>query len=222
MVQSTTDMQRMLRTCTPPVDLIELGNRLPRSEPAAFRDLAALSASPIDGPDTSALQHPAARHTVLDENEREIRMPQLGPAPADLLAALHAEYQQAVTRQERASPGRLSAPAQAQITVPLPEDPFLARSGHFTRGTLLDELLGHACRVDTILGQMDPFDAETIFTEEAHHDVLLLLAPPHVRSSRVKQTTLLARREHHLVSADSHFTIAGIDMHSPEHDERNA
>lgn len=198
-----------------PVDLIALGNALPRSEPAAFADLTALSATRSDG------ETPL---TVLDEEP----LGAAAPVAPDLdnddpLDALLAEYRQALIRRERSATHALKEIEPAQIAVPLPPDPFLDTERYRT-GSLLNDLLDTRQQIDLVLGDMNPFLSERIFGDDARHDVLHLLAPAQRRRPHFPAAALLARREHHLISVDSHFPMlttftdtSTTEQHDDEH-----
>jgi len=180
------------------VDLIALGNALPRSEPAGFVDLTALSGTESNG-DTPL--------TLLDEEP----LGAISPVAPDLdnddpLDVLLAEYRQALIHRERAVTHALKEMEPARIAVPLPPDPFLDTERYRT-GSLLNDLLDTRQQIDRVLSDMNPFQSEQFFVDDARHDVLHLLAPAQRRRPHFPPAALLARREHHLISVDSHFPM---------------
>lgn len=191
----------------PPVDLIALGNALPRSEPAHFADLAELANLPAAPPPYgSASAGVAAPLVILDEEALSDPAP---PVPdstdIDPLVHLLTEYRHALIHHERSYAHEFKSIERPQIAAPVPDDPFLDAPGRYRRGSLLGDLLGNRQNIDYVLDEMNPFCAEALFAEEERHDVLLLLAPLRRKKAHFPQTALLARHEHHLMSVDSHF-----------------
>ncbi|WP_175923656.1 TagK domain-containing protein [Burkholderia latens] len=198
-----------------PVNLIALGNALPRSEPAGFADLTALAGTQSNG-DTPL--------TVLDEEP----LGAVAPVSPDLdsddpLDALLAEYRRALIHRGRSAALALKEIEPAQIAVPLPPDPFLDTERYRT-GSLLNDLLDTRAQIDLVLGDMNPFLSEQFFVDDARHDVLQLLAPAQRRRPHFPAAALLARREHHLISVDSHFPMlttftdtSTTEQHDDEH-----
>ncbi|CAJ7784185.1 type VI secretion system [Burkholderia pseudomallei] len=197
----------------PPVDLIALGNALPRSEPAHFADLAELANLPAAAhPHGRASAGAAAPLVILDEEAlSDAAPPAFDSTNHDPLAHLLTEYRRALIHQERSYAHVLKSIERPQIAVPLPDDPFLDAPGRYRRGSLLGDLLGSRQNIDYVLDEMNPFRAEALFTDEARHDVLLLLAPRRRKKAHFPQTALLARHEHHLMSVDSHFPTLGAE-----------
>ncbi|MDD1483802.1 TagK domain-containing protein [Burkholderia thailandensis] len=191
----------------PPVDLIALGNALPRSEPAHFSDLAELANLPAAPPPYgSASAGVAAPLVILDEEALSDPAPPVADSTdIDPLAHLLTEYRHALIHHERSYAHELKSIERPQIAAPVPDDPFLDAPGRYRRGSLLGDLLGNRQNIDYVLDEMNPFCAEALFAEEERHDVLLLLAPLRRKKAHFPQTALLARHEHHLMSVDSHF-----------------
>jgi len=204
-----------------PPDLIAIGNALARSEPAHFRDLAALAgaqADPMQHRDAAA----GAPAPLLIFDEEPLAGPGALPESdddADPLAGLLAEYRRALIHRERDHDAHeLKAIGRPQVAVPLPEDPFLDARGRFETGSLLGDLLGSQQNIDTVLGEMDTFRADHLFAEEDRHEILALLAPARKAGRALSQAALLARQEHHLISVDSHFPmlVARTDTDAPD------
>ncbi|MET1531233.1 TagK domain-containing protein [Burkholderia sola] len=201
-----------------PVDLVALGNALPRSEPAGFVDLTALADAKSNGAraDTTL--------TVLDEEPLGV----VAPVSPDLdngdpLEALLAEYRRALVHRERSTAHALKEIEPPQIAVPLPPDPFLDTE-RYRAGSLLSDLLDARQQIDLVLGEMNPFLSDQFFVDDARHDVLHLLAPAQRRRPHFPSAALLARREHHLISVDSHFPMLATftdtsttESHDDEH-----
>ncbi|WP_081103818.1 TagK domain-containing protein [Burkholderia anthina] len=184
-----------------PVDLIALGNALPRSEPAGFVDLTALADATSNG------AHGDPPRTVLDEEPLGV----VAPVSPDLdngdpLDALLAEYRRALIHRERSAVHAMKEIEPPQIAVPLPPDPFLDTERYRT-GSLLSDLLDARQQIDRVLDGMNPFLSDELFVDDARHDVLHLLAPAQRPRPHFPTAALLARREHHLISVDSHFPM---------------
>ncbi|ACB65485.1 conserved hypothetical protein [Burkholderia ambifaria MC40-6] len=181
-----------------PVDLIALGNALPRTEPGGFVDLTALADLQPNGD---------LPLTVLDEEPLGVVTP-ISPDldNGDPLEALLAEYRRALIHRERSAAHAMKEIEPPQIAVPLPPDPFLDTERYRT-GSLLNDLLDTRQQIDLVLGDMNPFLSDQFFVDDARHDVLHLLAPTQRRRPHFPPAALLARREHHLVSVDSHFPM---------------
>ncbi|AOJ72719.1 TagK domain-containing protein [Burkholderia savannae] len=208
----------------PPVDLIALGNALPRSEPAHFADLAELANLPVaPHPYGRASAGGAAPLVILDEEAlSDPAPPALDSTDIDPLAHLLAEYRHALIHHERSYAHELKSIERPHIAAPVPDDPFLDAPGRYRQGSLLGDLLGNRQNIDYVLDEMNPFRAEELFAEEKRHDVLLLLAPLRRKKAHFPQAALLARHEHHLMSVDSHFPTltAETDIQQEEpHDE---
>ncbi|PCE31332.1 hypothetical protein BZL54_16440 [Burkholderia ubonensis subsp. mesacidophila] len=197
-----------------PVDLIALGNALPRSEPAGFVDLTALAGAESD----------TERLAVFDDEPLGVVAPVSPDTDSgDPLETLLAEYRRALIHRERDPAHALKEIEPPQIAVPLPPDPFLD-SGRYWTGSLLSDLLDTRQRIDFVLEGMNPFLAEQLFVDDARHDVLHLLAPAQRQRPHFSSAALLARREHHLISVDSHLpmlnTITDTSTTERHDDER--
>ncbi|MGU3778268.1 TagK domain-containing protein [Burkholderia metallica] len=198
-----------------PVDLIALGNALPRSEPGGFVDLTALAGAESNGGTPLA---------VLDDEPLGVVAP-VSPDPdhGDPLDMLLAEYRQALIHRERLPTHALKEIEPPQIAVPLPPDPLLDTERYRT-GSLLSDLLDARQQIDWVLDGMNPFLSEQLFVDDARHDVLRLLAPAQRQRPHFPSAALLARREHHLISVDSHFpmlsTFTDTSTTEPHDDER--
>ena len=151
--------------------------------------------------------HGDAPRTVLDEEPLGV----VAPVSPDLdngdpLDALLAEYRRALIHRERSAVHAMKEIEQPQIAVPLPPDPFLDTERYRT-GSLLSDLLDARQQIDRVLDGMNPFLSDELFVDDARHDVLHLLAPAQRRRPHFPTAALLARREHHLISVDSHFPM---------------
>ncbi|KVK99020.1 TagK domain-containing protein [Burkholderia ubonensis] len=209
---------------SPHVDLIVLGNALPRSEASNFRDLAALAGThAADGTPTGT----AAPATILDDEpfDRFAAPPDeaLDPHGGDPLAALFAEYRHALVHGGRKQVHALKSVERPGGAAPLPDDPFADVANHHREGSLFCDLLGSRQSIDCVLDDMNAFLADEIFAVDARQDVLLLLAPPRRNRTHASQTAPLTRHEHHLISADSHFPMgsAVTDTHPTQHHDES-
>jgi hypothetical protein len=72
------------------------------------------------------------------------------------------------------------------------------------REPLLDDLLGSTRKIDALLDEMDAFGAKQVFAFDARRDVLTLLASARDAAHSRVRAAQLTRREHHLISVDSH------------------
>jgi hypothetical protein len=202
------------------VDLIALGQALAQgSEPPRFDVLAALAGRLPDEARADTIA--AVSLTILDEAPQDrVAQPLAPDHTVDALDALHAEYRTALIHRERDYGHALRTIERAAVAAPLPEDPFLDLRGRYTRGSLLNDLLGDQQCIDTVLNGMDPFGEERIFAAHARHEVLALLAPRTRTHSQFARAAQLMRREHHLISVDSHFPAlsSAAQPDSPAHD----
>ncbi|ACB69096.1 conserved hypothetical protein (plasmid) [Burkholderia ambifaria MC40-6] len=181
------------------VDLIALGNALPRSEPARFTDLVALTGAASDA-DTSL--------ALFDDEPLGLVAP-VSPDTdsSDPLEKLLAEYRRALIHRERDYVHQLKEIERPRVTAPLPDDPFLDAPGRYRTGSLLSDLLGDRGQIDLVIQDMNPFLTEQFFVDDPRHDVLLLLAPQRRQRPHFASTAPLARHEHHLITVDSHFPM---------------
>lgn len=120
-------------------------------------------------------------------------------AQQDPLMALSDEYQNVVLGFERAArPASVSQPRLTrELTEVLPDN-----------GADLAVLINHAPGINTVLGALDSFNAEALFAAPAQAEILGLLAPALV-NRRKRGLAGLNQREHHTISIDSHFLLAG-------------
>lgn len=95
-----------------------------------------------------------------------------------------------------------NTPASA---LPPPPDPFDAPPAGVPTRMLLEGLLPERTDIETILGEMNDFEAGEFFAPPAHRDVLRLLADKADDPLGTKALAAISRREHHDLSIDSYF-----------------
>jgi hypothetical protein len=186
---------------------------------------------PMDFSDLIALAHPHAHgaghrdplwneYAPLPEpNERSYAGMLVAPFEddaADPLAGLAAEYQQALLLDRRgavhdyqhyeAHELESTFVDNTPIVAP-PPDPFSGAPEHDARRSLIDDLLGSQQSIDAVIGSLDPFGAEHIFTADPHCDILALFAGGGAPATPLSRPALLAREEHHLLTADSNIQM---------------
>ena len=156
------------------------------------------------------LDDPATEGGILSPAERPrnhdgVAADAIPAAQQDPLQTLATEFDQAIQgthRGLRAIQG--AAPAVPANTLPPPPDPFEPAAQSRTR-MLLEGLLPQATDIDSILADMNEFEAGELFAQAPRQDVLRLLAEQAGPAASSKTLASLSRREHHDLSIDSYF-----------------
>ena len=126
---------------------------------------------------------------------------------ADPLNSLLHAYRHALLKYERNN-ADVSVSQNKQHSVVLPEDPFMCFADKLSEGSLLEDLIGNQWQIDVMLNELDHFGADDLFMTEPRQEILCLLAPAEMSVSVQEEVAQLIRREHHMVSMDSHFHVA--------------
>ncbi|WP_207004222.1 TagK domain-containing protein [Trinickia mobilis] len=152
--------------------------------------------------------------------ETYVRPVQFDGDETDPLAALSAEYQQALLHRTRGSAHELKnvSTENAPVIAP-PDDPFMDAPERYGEGSLLEDLLGNGRNIDAVLESLDPFGGGQVFEADEHHEILALLAPGNAPSQRFPQPAMLARQEHHLISVDSHIPMVDFTQYDEQDSE---
>lgn len=206
---------------------------IPRPDVDAAEEPATSAADPHDFSDLIALagafgnieryhDHPDASDplSILDSAPGAVSPDHLlfADAHADPLVQLSEEYRQTMLHGGRDPLRELKDRRPETSRLRVPEDPFLDAPERFADGSLLDDLLGPRQSIDTVLDELDSFSADLLFAADERQEVLTLVAPQGlVKQHAAAPSAQLARREHHLISVDSHFPLADTATpHLPE------
>lgn len=196
------------------------GPATPAADPNDFSDLIALAGAFANI--ERYHDHPEASDplSILDSAPGAVSPDHLlfDEARADPLVQLSEEYRQTMLHGGRDPLRELKDRRPETSRQRAPEDPFLDAPERFANGSLLDDLLGPRQNIDTVLDELDSFGADLLFAADEREDVLALVAPQGlVRQHAAAPSAQLARREHHLISVDSHFPLADTTTpHLPE------
>lgn len=167
-------------------------------EAAALEALRALDDQLMEGGILSPADRP--------RNHGAVPADEMPSAEQDPLLNLANEFEQAIQGTHQGLRAiRGSPPAASGGTLPPPPDPFDAASPPPPTRMLLEGLLPESTDIDTIIAEMDEFEASELFSPAPRQDVLRLLAEQAASPAMSKTLATLSRREHHDLSIDSYF-----------------
>ncbi|KAF3998071.1 TagK domain-containing protein [Glaciimonas immobilis] len=126
----------------------------------------------------------------------------------DPLAALSKEYLETLRGGSTNRSERTTVRQNYQMA-PIPQDPFSGYEEAVCSGSLLNDLLGRSASINAVLSELNHFNGDAFFSDRQPHEILSLFAPDGAPIRLTPYTGQLSQREHHMISLDSHFQIAG-------------